>query len=103
MSEEENLEKVVRSKVANLHALAVGITAGILAGGAIFVATNWLILKGGENVGSHLKLLGHYFIGYSVTFVGSIIGFFYAFLTGFIVAFLIARIYNWIVSLKSED
>ena len=55
---------------------------------------------GVSRVGVHLNLLSQYFIGYSVTLVGSIIGFFYAFGTGFIGAYVAARIYNWIVDMK---
>lgn len=100
MSDEVNLEKIVHRKAANLKATVSGVIAGLLAGMGLFVATNWLVIKGGENVGSHLGLLSEYYIGYSVTFVGSIIGFFYAFATGFVAAYLVARIYNGIVDLK---
>lgn len=103
MSEESNLEKIVHRRAANLKATVSGIMAGLLAGVGLFVATNWLVIKGGENVGSHLSLLNEYYIGYSVTFVGSIIGFFYAFATGFVAAYIVARIYNWIVDLKAPS
>jgi hypothetical protein len=49
----------------------------------IFVGTNWLLIKGGQMtpngkyiVGPHLQLLSQFFIGYKVSFGGSIIGFF---------------------------
>ena len=51
------------------------LTHGILALG-LFIATNWLVIKGGERVGPHLQLLSQYFIGYRVTFLGSFIDFF---------------------------
>ncbi|MGH9959169.1 MAG: hypothetical protein ACREBC_18910, partial [Pyrinomonadaceae bacterium] len=65
-----------------------------------FVATNWLVLKGGDPVGPHLALLGQFFIGYRVTFVGSLIGFVYGFLSGFTLGYVIATLYNWIVTIK---
>jgi hypothetical protein len=40
-------------------------------------------------------LLGQFFIGYRVTFVGSLIGFGYGFATGFIAGYLVATLYNW--------
>jgi hypothetical protein len=67
---------------------------------ALFAVTNWLSLKGGEVAGQHLVLLGQCFIGYRVTFVGSLIGFAYAFVYGFVGAYFIAGIYNWLVTLK---
>ena len=55
------------------------------AGLGVFVATNWLISEGGPVVGPHLALLGQFFIGYRVTFVGSLVGFLWAFAVGFLV------------------
>ena len=51
-------------------------------------------------VGPHLSLLGQFFIGYQVTFVGSLIGLAYGFVTGFLVGYCGARIYNFVVGLK---
>ena len=86
---------VVLTRLARFNATVQGIVLGILLGGVIFVATNWLILKGGHPVGPHLALLGQYFIGYRVTFVGSLIGFLYGFAIGFIGGYLLAWLYNW--------
>jgi hypothetical protein len=96
-----DLDKAVRSRVVRLNAIAQALTVGIVAGLGLFVATNWLILKGGPDVGKHLNLLGHYFIGYRVTFVGSLIGLAYGFFTGFSGAFLFAKIYNWIAGIRA--
>ncbi len=86
---------VVLTRLARFNAAVQGLVSGMLLGGIIFVATNWLILKGGEAVGPHLALLGQYFIGYRVSFVGSLIGFGYGFATGFIAGYMVARLYNW--------
>lgn len=80
-----------------LNATVNGIVFGLVAGFGIFIATNWLILKGGPVVGPNLWLLSNFFIGYSVTFVGSIVGFVYAFILGFLFGYFIARMYNWIL------
>jgi hypothetical protein len=63
----------------------------------LFLATNWLVVKGGDVVGPHLALLGQYFLGYRVTFVGSLVGFAYAFVVGFVAGYGVSRIYNWVV------
>jgi hypothetical protein len=95
MSKESNqLEEVVLTAVLRLNAAIHGVVTGLVVGLAIFVATNWLILKGGDVVGPHLALLGHYLIGYRVTFVGSLIGFVYGFVGGFLGGYLVARMYN---------
>ena len=94
------LERTVRDRVIRLNATVHGLTVGFLAGFGLFIATNWLVLKGGEDVGRHLGLLSHYFIGYRVTFLGSLIGFAYASVTGFAATYLLARIYNWVEDLR---
>jgi hypothetical protein len=100
MAENNELEKIVLTRLVRLNATVQGIGTGLVVGLGIFIATNWLVLKGGKVVGPHLSLLGHFFIGYSVSFIGSLIGFAYGFLSGFAVGYLIAMFYNWIVSLK---
>jgi hypothetical protein len=102
MEEINNLEKVVLTRLVRLNACVQGIVAGLLVGLGVFVATNWLILKGGNVVGPHLSLLGQFFIGYRVTFLGSLIGFGYGFLSGFIGGYVVAVIYNWLVSLRES-
>jgi hypothetical protein len=96
------LEEVVLTRLLRLNAIVHGLVTGLVAGLGLFVATNWLILKGGEVVGPHLALLGQFFIGYRVTFVGSVIGFAYAFICGFVGGYVIARIYNWLVVFRED-
>jgi hypothetical protein len=96
----KTLEKVVLTRLLRLNATIHGVVAGVIAGLAVFIATNWLVLKGGAVVGPHLGLLGQFFIGYEVTFAGSLIGFGYGFGVGFIGGYGVARIYNWLVELK---
>lgn len=67
---------------------------GLLLGVGLFVATNVLVLKGGAVVGPHLALLGVYLPGYSVTFLGSLIGFVYAFVIGYALGRLMGTVYN---------
>jgi hypothetical protein len=45
-------------------------------------------------VGQHLGLLANYFPGYSVTFLGSLVGFVYAFVLGYGLGRLIAAVYD---------
>ncbi len=80
--------------IRRLNERAWGVAMGLLLGVGLFVATNILLIKGGENVGQHLGLLGVYFPGYRVTFVGSLIGFVYAFVLGYALGRLIGFIYN---------
>lgn len=87
-------EEKLFSGVLLLNAKVVGLALGLIFGLGIFVATNWLIIKGGDRVGPHLILLSQYFIGYKVTFLGSLIGATYGFALGTICGALIGWIYN---------
>ncbi len=87
-------EKVLTTTVSQLDAKKLGLALGIILGLIIFVATNWLVIKGGKEVGIHLRLLSQFFIGYKVSFLGSIVGLIYGFVAGTIFGVLIGWIYN---------
>ena len=98
--EKETLETVILTRLLRLNAVVQGVVTGLVVGLGIFIATNWLVLKGGKVVGPHLSLLGQFFIGYRVTFIGSLIGSAYGFFFGFLFGYFVARMYNWIVDLR---
>jgi len=93
--------------ILRLNARILGLILGLLMGSAVFIATNWLLIKGGHItptgeylVGPHLQLLSQFFIGYRVSFLGSIIGFFYGFALGTLCGAMIGWIYNKIVDFR---
>ena len=96
--------------VLRLNAKIWGLVCGILFGLAVFIATNWIVIKGGHIdtvtgeyvVGPHLQLLSQFFIGYRVSFWGSIIGFLYGFALGTLGGTLIGLIYNKIVDIRDS-
>jgi hypothetical protein len=94
-------EQILERAVLRLNANILGLVLGIITGLAIFIATNFLVLKGGNVVGPHLGLLRVFFPFYSVTFLGSIAGFCWGLLSGYVAGFIIASIYNLVVKLKS--
>jgi hypothetical protein len=94
-------QQTLHATILRLNARAWGIAMGLLFGLGLFIATNWLVLKGGPNVGQHLSLLGVYFPGYSVTFVGSVIGFVYAFVIGYALGRVIGTVYNRIAGVAT--
>jgi hypothetical protein len=98
--DKKRLEEIVLARMVRLNAKVQGVVTGLVAGLAIFLATNWLVLKGGEVVGPHLGLLGQFFIGYRVTFGGSLIGAAYGFVCGFVIGGFVAKMYNWLVDLR---
>jgi hypothetical protein len=97
------LEEVVLTRLMRLNATIHGLVFGTILGLALFIATNWLVLRGGGVVGPHLGLLDNFFIGYKVSFLGSFVGLFYGFVTGFIIGAVIALIYNWIADFREAS
>jgi hypothetical protein len=97
----ETEEQLIKQAVLRLNGNILGLVQGIICALVIFIATVWLVLKGGEVVGPHLGLLSQFFPGYSVTFTGSLIGAAYGFVTGYLGGLLIGWIYNTAVFLKS--
>ncbi len=103
-----NREAELLRATLRLNSTVLAIVLGLLFGLAIFVATNWLLLMGGHVdeqgnvvVGPHLELLGQYFLGYTVSFAGSVIGFVYGFGLGALTGILIAWVYNRVVDLRT--
>jgi hypothetical protein len=103
------LEDIVVPRLLRLNAVVQGVVSGIVLGLIIFVATNWLVIKGGHIgpegqvvLGPHLSLLSQFFIGYRVSFVGSFIGFAYGAVCGFVVGYGVARMYNLFVNLREH-
>ena len=99
---DEELDEIVLTRLLRLNATIQGIVFGLVIGSAIFIATIWLVIKGGPVVGPNLSLLGQFFIGYNVTFLGSIIGFGYGFLSGFLVGYITATLYNLVIDFKES-
>jgi len=71
---------------------------GVLGALVVAGATLALIAKGGSRVGPMLALLGQYFVGYTVTPRGSLVGAVYGFCTGFLLGWITAAIRNAIVA-----
>ena len=89
----------VRKALLRMNEQGWGIAIGLLLGVGLFVGTIMLVVKGGEVVGPHLGLLAVYFPGYSVTLVGSFVGFVYAFVVGYAIGRTVSVIYNRIIEL----
>jgi hypothetical protein len=93
-------EELLRAAVARLRARVMAVVFGLTGGTGLFVATAWLLVRGGPNVGQHLSLLRNYFPGYSVTWPGALVGFFYGALSGIAVGWAVAWIYNLIADFR---
>jgi hypothetical protein len=100
IQEQVESERLMEGVLRRINARVLGLTLGALSASALFLATNILILRGGENVGALLSRLCWYFPWYEVTFVGSLAGAFWAFVYGFIAGEIISRVYNLVAGMK---
>ena len=86
--------RVLTKTFARIDKLAFATAIGSVSGMLMFLATIWLIIKGGAMVGPTLRLLSVYFVGYSVTVKGAFIAFGYSFFCGFLFGWLFAYLRN---------
>lgn len=93
--------ELIRTHIARLRASVMAVVFGLVGGMGLFVATVWLLIRGGEPVGPHLALLGNYFPGYTVTWAGSLVGFAYGTLVGALAGGALAWLYNWIANRRN--
>jgi hypothetical protein len=99
-SQYQQMEQEIGRAVARLKAGILSLVFGLIAGSGLFAMTAILLLDGGPKAGLHLKLLGNYFIGYTVTWPGAFIGFGWGFVAGAAVGWTIGTLYNRIVGIR---
>lgn len=93
---------LIESAMARLRASVLSLTFGLLSGTGLALATLWLVVQGGDTVGPHLGLLSNYFPGYTVTWGGAVLGFFYGAVTGAVVGGAVAWIYNSVAARRTS-
>ncbi len=106
-AEQEKLPEPVLLAFAPLHRVALGVAAGTVYGGIMFLLTEILVLKGGYPLGPNLALLGEFFFGYSVSFVGGFVGLAWGFAVGFVLGWGFAVAHNlaiwiWLLVIRSQ-
>jgi NhaP-type Na+/H+ or K+/H+ antiporter len=90
-------ERLVKKVLVRMTEQAWGIAFGLVMGLGLFLATIILMSKGGERVGPHLSTLHVYLPGYSVSYLGSLIGFVYMFVIGYAIGRSVVVLYNRLV------
>ena len=103
MNERLDQDAQLSRMVVRIQASVLAFVFAVIGGLGLFLITAWLLVKGGENVGAHLNLLGQYLIGYSVTWTGSLIGLVYGALLGGILGWSIAKLYNLIAQARQRS
>lgn len=87
-------QRLIEAAIARMRAGVMAVVFGMVGGFSLWIATAWLLVRGGPNVGLHLGLLRNYFPGYSVTWTGSLVGLAYGAVIGAVAGWLLARVYN---------
>jgi len=83
---------------ARMDGVAMALAVGTVSAVGLFVATIVLLLKGappGVPIGPNLATLGNFLPGYSVSWIGSIIGAGYAAVIGLVGGYLLAVLWNF--------
>jgi protoporphyrinogen oxidase len=96
------IEELVRDAFARYDAVALGAAVGIVAGAGVFLATAALLLRGGENVGANLSLLGNYLAGFEMSWTGALYGLVEVGAYGFGFGWLIARLINFVIAAEEQ-
>ena len=95
---EAALLKLFSRSLARIDKLGFATALGSTSGLIVFLATIFLILKGGEIVNPNLQLLSQYFFGYTVTIKGAFIGMAYSFSWGFLFGWLFTYLRNLFIA-----
>jgi hypothetical protein len=78
-----------------LNVKALAIASGSILGISIFLLTAWFVIRGYN--GEILAKVGSVYLGYTVTWLGALIGLIYGFIDGLVFGALFGYIYNKIV------
>jgi len=79
---------------------ALALASGILWGAIVFLATIYVILKGG---GHTLVLIQQFYWGYNISWGGAFLGLIYGFIDGFICGWIFALLYNAFLGGEKEE
>ena len=99
LEERRLLLKVLRRVDEQAWGTAVGLACGL----GLFLATNLLVLEGGQPLGPTLGLLRYFLPGYSVSFGGSLFGFVYGFVLGYGVGRTIGALFSRLIARLQGD
>jgi hypothetical protein len=75
-----------------LNNKAFALTCGILWGAAVLLAAVWRLIFGYE--GQVMSNLDHFYVGYSFSYVGAVVGGIWGFVDGAIGGLVFAWLYN---------
>jgi hypothetical protein len=105
-SQSSPLPPVVTYAFAPVHKAALGVAFGLMTGALTAVATLFVLAL--SPVGAeYMGLLGQFFYGYTVSPIGAVVGFFWAFVAGFVAGWFVAFLKNlftalWMFAIRTK-
>lgn len=91
------LVQTMQMAISPVHKAALGAATGLVAGLIVAAATAFIVLLRPQPE-PRLDLLSHYFYGYTVSWGGAVIGFFWAFAVGFVGGWFVAFVRNFVTA-----
>lgn len=93
---EEDVEELIDMVFAKIHNVSLGLSLGVVCGVVLCACTLLLSWRSDLELASYFELLSHYYPGYRVSAMGSLLGLVYGFGSGFLVGWLLAIIRNFV-------
>ena len=94
---DEAAARGLRFPVLRISSHALGVALGAVTASQLVLGTLWLVLRGTADESVHAQLLSHYLPGYTVSFLGSLLGGLELFLLAYLFAAVVGATYNAIV------
>jgi hypothetical protein len=89
----------VQVALGPVHKTAFGVAVGVVCGVAVSALTVFhLAIRPANSI--DISLLAQYFYGYTVSWRGTLIGFFWGFVTGFVAGWFMAFVRNLAVAVR---
>ena len=97
-SESAAIAPALKYVFSPVHKRALGIAFGLTCGVATALATIVQLLVAPDD-GMPLALLSQFFYGYQVSWIGAVVGAFWAFIAGFVAGWFLAFMKNFVTAL----
>jgi len=94
---EARFREILGRVFAQLDPVALGAAVGTVCGVGLFAASAILLLRAGPDTGITLSLLGHFLVGYRVSWTGAVIGLLEAGGLGFLLGYILAYVRNALI------
>ena len=89
---QKNVDNTGENITAKLNAVKFGLALGIIFAASMVFFSLWVMIVGTGQ--TWMNLTAEFYLGYSTTFTGMLLGAIYGFIDGFIFGFVLVWLYN---------